>query len=241
VNIIQSVVDKPSSEVVVCCYCRCPVRIPTRMKESCGPCSIYGYELIIDNESKALPPIYGRHFLPNGVGSPRPSDSYEISRPQDFQPEPVNSPRITSQERVNRTPETSPEWAGNTALTTPELVQAGDVASARIEAQPRLSASQRNTGGSKVVIAQPFQCTGVYRLNFATRANVSRKKLQAPERQQLPEHQGLGRKRQWGFSLLCAFVVDGLGGGGFSGFKGHQMRLEGDDLRGSRLVTELGY
>lgn len=198
------------------------------MKESCGPCSIYGYELIIDNESKALPPISGRHFLPNGVGFPRPSDSHEISRPQDFQPEPVNSPRITPPERVNRTPETSPELAGNTA-------------SARIEAQPRLSASQRNTGGSKVVIAQPFQCTGVYRLNLATRANVNRKKLQAPERQQLPEHQGLGRKRQWGFSLLCAFVVDGLGGGGFSGFKGHQMRLEGDDLRGSRLVTELGY
>lgn len=239
-NIIQSVVDKPSSEVVVCCYCRCQVRIPTRMKESCGPCSIYGYELIIDNWSKALPPIPGRQSLPNGAGFARPSDSHEIFRPQDFQPEPVNPPRITPQERVNRTPETSPELAGNTALTTSKLMQAGDAASARIEAQPRLSASQRNTG-SKVAIAQPFQCTGVYRLNPATRANVNRKNLQAPERQQLPEHQGLGRKRQWGFSLLGAFVVDGLGGGGFSGFKGHQMRLEGDDVRDSRLVIELGY
>lgn len=204
------------------------------MRGGRGLCPICGYELITDKWSRALPPTPGRRPLPNDVDFAGPSDSHQIFTSQDFQPEPVNPFRkVTPQERVNRTPQTSPELAWNTALTTPELVQAGGAAPARIEPQPRLSASQRNTGGSKAVIVQPFQRTGVTRFYPATTANVNRKFMQTPESQQSTEHQGAGKKRQWGLSLLGAFVVAGLGVGRFFVLNGHQMSLEGDDVQES--------
>ncbi|MDB4353866.1 hypothetical protein N9Z02_01040 [Akkermansiaceae bacterium] len=235
---IPSVASAPATEVIQCHHCFGKVRVPAGIGTAKGPCPFCGQQLATQTWNGQLPPI------------PTMRPEMAVPLQQDYAASAevhIQTQQQTISAQSQPTPEaeqvTVDQWSAKRFAPTAEVSSepATVPMAAPIVQQPRLPVN-RERGVVEEGRAQPFERNGVFRLNATinkpvSAAQLNRKFMQSPD---VPSEvpQVCSKKKKWGLSLLGAFVLTGLGAGGFFVFKAQQIASEGESVNQGFFVSD---